>query len=290
MTSTRTPTVAPKAMAGNRAIGEADLENRYVADADHLLGSKAARQAQILKFKKEQGQHGLVSLDAAIDWLEECNRELLTERIGKIWKALSGDVSIFKIGGDLLPSATMVHEDSSLPVSEFNALDLAVARKTKMYDDPRALRTLIERLWVPRNVLLRLFEEAPWPIPPWLKPVTGNQTDSAAAAVPDRRPIAEIIPSSCAAVSLENSEEEPVKNRLPGRPSSKSIYQATPKFSLPEAARAYSYRRAQLGENMPTIDGDKEWAKAEGYPQKPILKLRQNYKNRTAGQKKTAVK
>jgi hypothetical protein len=115
MTSTRTPTVAPKAMAGNPAVAEADRENRYVADADHLLGARAVRQAQILKFKKEQRQHGLVSLDAAIEWLEECNRELLTERIGKIWKALSGDVSIFKIGDDLLPSATIVHEDSSPP-------------------------------------------------------------------------------------------------------------------------------------------------------------------------------
>jgi hypothetical protein len=37
---------------------------------------------------------------------------------------------------------------------------------------------------------------------------------------------------------------------------------------------------------MPTINEDKEWAKAQGYPARKFLELREKYENRKAGQRK----
>ena len=134
-----------------------------------LVNARAAREAQILEFEKEQSRHGGVSLGVAVEWLEECNKELLTKRVNQLWKALSGETSTFRIGGDLLPSATIVQKDSSPPIETFDAADVAAVLKSPMYRDPQVLRALIERLWVPRDVLLKLFEERPWPIAPWLE-------------------------------------------------------------------------------------------------------------------------
>lgn len=142
---------------------------------DSLLATKAEREAQILSFRIEQGQDGLVSLDAALEWLQECNRDLLTERIRKLWAALSDEASIFVIGGNLLPLVTIVQEDYSPPISEFTTIDssefasdLNAARKTKMYQDPLLLRELLKRFWLPRSPLHKLFQHYNWPTPPWL--------------------------------------------------------------------------------------------------------------------------
>jgi hypothetical protein len=211
----------------DKAPASADLAFAALVDA------RAARQAQILEFEKEQSRHGGVSLGVAVEWLEECNKELLTKRVNQLWKALSGETSTFRIGGDLLPSATIVQEDSSPPMETFDAADVAAVLKSPMYRDPQVLRALIERLWVPRDVLLKLFQEKPWPIAPWLE------------APP--APIAEIIPSNSAAVSPENSEEEPAKSGLPGRPTSRSLYLA----KLNE--------RAETGEVADTLKAEAEF-------------------------------
>jgi hypothetical protein len=94
-------------------------------------------------------------------------------------------------------------DQSPHAISLFTALDLIDARKAKMYD-PQVLRALIERFWVPRDLLLKLFQEKRWPVASWLND-------------PPPAPIAEIISSNAATVSPENSEEEPAKSGLHGR-------------------------------------------------------------------------
>jgi hypothetical protein len=147
-----------------------EWQEKKPAFAD-LVGARTARQAQILEFEKEQSSFGVVSLGEAIEWLAERDENLLVKRISKIWKALSADKSAFQIGGDLLPSVTIVQEDSSPPIEPFDASDVAAVCNSSMYKDPRALRLLIERLWAPRVVLQRLFQQNDLPFPPfWIDP------------------------------------------------------------------------------------------------------------------------
>jgi hypothetical protein len=153
-------------------IAEKEWQNTWSSFGDLVLG-RAERRKKISEFEKDQRATGVVSLGDAIEWLAELDEKLLFKRVSKIWKALSESHSAFQIGGELLPSVTIVHEDSTPPIEPFNATDMASARKSKMYTDSRAMRSLLGRLWIPRDVLLGLFKQNDLPSPPsWIEPTT----------------------------------------------------------------------------------------------------------------------
>jgi hypothetical protein len=137
-----------------------------------LVAAKAARRARIEQFEQKQRRwRNLVSLHEVFCWLSDCDdaqNATASKRIDIICRALSETQSIFRIGGDLLPWAIIAQPDYSPPISMFFASDIAAVRNSSLYPDSRALRRLIERLWVPREVLLKFFQEKLWMWPPCL--------------------------------------------------------------------------------------------------------------------------
>lgn len=132
-----------------------------------IVAAGEARKARISEFEKEQSAKGGDSLGEALEWLEEREPETLAKRVRKIWKALSADRSVFRIGGNLLPKVHIVQPDSSPPIEPFDASDVVTVCNSPMYKDPRALRALIGRLWAPRDVLQKLFQQNDLPLPPF---------------------------------------------------------------------------------------------------------------------------
>jgi hypothetical protein len=151
-----------------------------------LVETRAEREAKISKFKEEQKQQrNWVSLRAAIDWRAKLNERgertaalneaLALKYLNEIWEALSGaadDCSVtFQLGAAHFPSCKIVNADQVDPVSDFSVSDLEELRKgQKSVDHLIMVRALIDRLWVPRTVLLSLFHEKQWlPVPSWLE-------------------------------------------------------------------------------------------------------------------------
>jgi hypothetical protein len=141
-----------------------------------LLDRRAKKSAQLLRFTEKQNRtRRWVPLSAAIDWLaeftkrgERCtpNEALALTRTAEIWNAIRGDVLFpkYQLGGDDLPWCLIKGADPDHAISRFVVHDLAAAS-----DDPQMLRALIERLWLPRDLLLKLFQEKRWPVAPWLE-------------------------------------------------------------------------------------------------------------------------
>jgi hypothetical protein len=158
----------PDTWIADQAAHDRWLEENGGVSIDDRSAIRNGRLEETRAFKKAQEPNGLVSLQKAIDWLEECDASKLDNRIAKLWHALSEDDSKFQLGGAVLPSAVIISPDSSQPVSPFEASDLAAARTSTMVRDRP--RPLLERLWLQRNVLLQIFQQMPWPVPPWLDP------------------------------------------------------------------------------------------------------------------------
>jgi hypothetical protein len=247
-----------KAEKRARALAEA-LAEVEAREPDHnatkLLDRRAGRKDRLAKFKeKQKRQLRWLPLRSAIDWLKEFNErgercapnERLAEiRTAEIWGALTGSDILFakyQLGNNGFAHCLIEDDANSQAVSRVSADDIAGASK-----DPQMISALIDVLWVPRVLLLNLFQEKKWPVAPWL-----NEPSP---------PVAEIIPSNSAAMSPENSEEEPAKSGLPGRPTSKSLYLV----KLNE--------RAETGEVADTLKAEAEflfqWLKTT-YPTHPL--------------------
>ena len=175
---------------------EADAETARAAQnpdpgAKRLFARRAKLQAQIARLTQKRRW---ISLGETINWLAAFNTQGVRGTIdnkaalsyaAELRDALCGGAFSRAIAGKSLPRVIILSDDQ--PAARFNSEDIDAVRKPKpgqrrktaMYDDPPALRTLIERLWVPRDLLLKLFQEKRWPPPGWIetprsKPKTGK--------------------------------------------------------------------------------------------------------------------
>jgi hypothetical protein len=150
-------------------------------DYDHdvavarLLTKRRKKADQLFRFKERQRrQHRWTPLSAAIDWLAEINERgdrcaprgaLALRRTTEICALIRGDVLFpkYKLGGNDLPWCLIEDADPDNAISRFTALDLAYASINQ-----KMLRATVKKLWLPRGLLLLLFQEKRWPVPPGL--------------------------------------------------------------------------------------------------------------------------
>jgi hypothetical protein len=211
------------------------------------------RQARFHRFEKyHYGRNQWIAFKRIAEWQQRAGRPPYDGLVASI------HAGRFERGGKsqiLFMSRAAIVAPSCVPANIKGCLRFSAAdfRAVDHVDQDVLEAAYLSRFWIPRAVCEQWFREEEYELPPWLA-----ETQSTA--------VAQVSPTATKS------------DRTPKR------------FSPAEAEKAYSRRRAQLGETMPTRDDDKEWAKAEGYSQKPILELRNNYKNRTSGQKKPAGK
>jgi hypothetical protein len=152
---------------------EADAETARAAQnpdigAKKLLVRHATRRAQMAKLKR---QRRLISLREAINWLAAFNAQGFRGPIDQD-KALS---IVAELHDALCNGAFMVDSEQRVmmladdqPATRFfnenvKAIRPENAKRSKMYDgDPDMLRAVIERLWVPRELLRNLFHRKNW--------------------------------------------------------------------------------------------------------------------------------
>jgi hypothetical protein len=126
---------------------EADAETARAAQnpdigAKKLLARHATRRAQMAKLK---GQRRLISLRETINWLAACNGAFMVDSEQRVMML-----------ADDQPATRFFNEN-------VKAIRPENAKRSKMYDDdPSMLRAVIERLWVPRELLLNLFHRKNW--------------------------------------------------------------------------------------------------------------------------------
>jgi hypothetical protein len=165
---------------------EADAETARAAQnpdpgAKRLFARRAKLQVQIARLTQKRRW---ISLGETINWLAAFNTQGFRGTIdnkaalsyaAELRDALCGGAFSRAIAGKSLPRVIILSDDQ--PAARFNSEDIDAVRKPKpgqrrktaMYDDPPTLRTLIERLWVPRDLLLKLFQERQWPTPGWIE-------------------------------------------------------------------------------------------------------------------------
>jgi hypothetical protein len=226
----------------------------HEATIARVLAKRRRKANQLWRFKeKQKRQRRWIPLHAPIDWLASFNSQ--GERTAPDdGKALLFTDEIWNAfcGKDIFSDFQLGSNDFPWCIIEDAHPDFAISRFRRLdlaitITNRKMVHSLIKRLWVPRVPLLKLFQEKRWPVAPW----------------------------------LEEPQPASITNKSPASPTS----ERTPKhFSVPEAEKAYASRRT--GGRMPTINEDTEWAKTERYPIREILKLRQKYKNRKAGQRK----
>jgi hypothetical protein len=149
-------------------------------DYDHdvavaRLAKRRRKADQLFRFKeKQRRQRRWVPLRAAVDWLAEINERgdrcapteaLALRRATEICALIRGDVLFpkYKLGGNDLPWCLIEDADPDNAISRFTALDLACASI-----NPKKLRATVKKLWLPPSLLLLLFQEKRWPVPPGL--------------------------------------------------------------------------------------------------------------------------
>jgi hypothetical protein len=177
---------------------EADAETARAAQnpdigAKKLLDRRARRKAGLAKFKeKQKRQLRWVPLRSPIDWLKEFNErgercapnERLAEiRTDEIWGALTGSDILFakyQLGNNGFAHCLIEDDANPKGVSRFTADDIAGASK-----DPQMISALIDRLWAPRELLLKLFQEKQWPIAPWLENTDDGKKNECSTLVLD---------------------------------------------------------------------------------------------------------
>jgi hypothetical protein len=227
-------------------------------DADQAIERVLARRRkkadQLLRFEARQKQkRRWIPLREAINWLASFNSR--GERTAPDdSKAMLFTAEIWRAfcGSDIFTNFQLGSNGLPWCMIEDTHPDHAISRFTRLdllvaSNDKRKRLALINRLWVPRVSLLNLFQEKRWPVAPWLE---GPQSTAV-------------------------SSESPASTKSERKPK---------RFSVPEAEKAYASRRT--GGRMPTINEDKEWARAQGYPIRKILELRPKYENRKAGERK----
>jgi hypothetical protein len=159
---------------------EADAKRRQ-DDHDHdvavarVLAKWRMKADQLFRFKEKQTrQRRWAPLGEIINWLAEINERgercipseaLALRRTTEIWALLRGDAFFpkYKLGGNDLPWCLIEDADPINAISRFTALDLAYASI-----NPKMLRASVKKLWLPRSLLLLLFQEKRWPVPPGL--------------------------------------------------------------------------------------------------------------------------
>ena len=138
--------------------------------ATRLLDRRDKKDAQLRRFKeKQKRQLRWVPLRSVINWLKEFNEhgercapnERLAEmRADEIWGALTGSDILFakyQLGNNGFADCLIEDDANPKAVSRFTADDMAGASK-----DPQMISALIDRLWVPRELLLDLFQKKKW--------------------------------------------------------------------------------------------------------------------------------